>query len=192
MVAGLCDDFILCFTSHNPRCFTVGDPFTLCRKNGKGLYLLQHLVHWPNFIYEACTVRQITQRELQSQKDLTLMCLEWMRLLDILSSWREGTYKTYKSKFRMILSFESFYDFTILRPTVIDRPPDIPDILLQWCQIAYSTEPSTRKSDAELQLCVAFNTILQLRSAASQYFALDYLVTHPLAAFVAKEQHLLC
>ena len=137
-------------------------------------------MEWPNFICEACTVRSVLDRELTGPEDWKLLCLERMRLIDMAHYWATGTHQTYRSKLSVFRSFESHFDFRFLRPTPLLRPPAGPEIPLMWCQEAYSLRPGNpRRTTGTDDVTLAFSTIRGLRSAASQYFAWDMMVSNP-------------
>ncbi|CAJ1966080.1 unnamed protein product [Cylindrotheca closterium] len=167
-----------CLSVYHKRCFRAGAPFTTWRKGGEGLFL-PNSVTWPNFVCEACTVRQVTQRELAGPSDQHLLMLERMRMLDTISYWARGTHQTYSSKIRAIQRFQSDYNVPILKPTTLSAPPGSSAIPLMWCQELHSVKMSTRKFDRDVQVPLSFETIRQLRSATSQFHALDALTAKP-------------
>ena len=75
-----------CQTGYHTRCISVGAPFASRRKHGMGLSF-PNISVWPNFVCEACTVRQILKRELIGRSDGLLMALERIRLIDMAWSW---------------------------------------------------------------------------------------------------------
>jgi hypothetical protein len=52
-------------------CVSVGAPFTSRRKGGAGLSFPK-VTDWPNFVCEACTVREVLGRELTGPNDIHL------------------------------------------------------------------------------------------------------------------------
>ena len=170
-----------CGTSYHPSCFRVGEPFTSRRKGGEGLHLPPSAV-WPNFICEACTVRQFVGRELVPS-DTQLLMLQRMRLLDIISYWAKGTHATYSGKIRVIQEFERRFKVEILKPTFLEHPPLDRAIPLMWCQQLYSLQHSQSRYDKDVAVPLAFSTIRALRSAASQYMTLDALSACPSSYF---------
>jgi hypothetical protein len=118
----------------------------------------------PHFICELCQVRGIINRELQTRaKDLELLLIERMRLIDSLSWWQNSTLKTYGPYLGFLERFEDYYGARVLRPTVLVRPPNSPGIALVWAQQLYSL----RRYQGDR---IKFNTIRMLRSAASLYY----------------------
>ena len=175
-----------CRTSYYPSCFRVGEPFTTWRKGGGGLCLPPSAV-WPNFICEACTVRQFVNRELVSS-DTQLTMSERMRLLDIISHWAKGTHDTNSSKIRVIQNFKQRFSVQILRPAPLQQHPMDHSISLMWCQQLYSLQHSSSKYDKDVAVPLAFNTIRALRSAASQYMTLDDISVYPSSYFTRDKQ----
>ena len=167
----------------------MGAPFTSRRRGQAGLRFPQ-VSDWPNFICEACTVRQVLRRELTGPGDTQLLMLERMRIIDMAWSWSAGTHRSYQSKLRQIRAFEESFSLPILRPTVLLEPPSSPDIPLMWCIEASSTRLTRHKSRGYESTPISFTTVRQLRSAASQYWAWDFLVTHPSASMLTREQRL--
>lgn len=147
---------------------------------------------WGTFVCEACTVRGVSQRELTGQDDWHLLCFERMRLIDMAHYWSKRTHETYQGKLRVIRTFESHYGIRVLRPTPLLRPPNGREIPLMWCQEAYSLRhsPSKRNEDPALST-LAFSTIRQLRSAASQFLTWDLMVARPSAAFMDNHKRVI-
>jgi hypothetical protein len=179
-----------CKTAYHMTCVSVGAPFVSRRKGGAGL-AFPKVVDWPNFVCEACTVREVLGRELTGPTDVQLLCLERMRLLDIAWYWSQGTHSTYQGKIRILRKFEAVYGASILRPARLRRPPGGPDIPLMWCQEAYSLRTSTRRADAGVGIRISWMAVRQLRSAASQYWAWDLLLSQPNRVMLTKERRLL-
>jgi hypothetical protein len=66
--------------------------------------------------------------------DWKLLCLERMRILDMVHYWALGAHGKYQGKLTAISRFEAEHDLfqKILRPTVLLRPPAGADIGLMW------------------------------------------------------------
>jgi hypothetical protein len=175
-----------CGTAYHTGCIVVAAPFASRRRNQAGL-TFPKVRHWGPFICEACTVRSVLGRELTGATDGHLLALERMRILDMAHSWSAGTHSTYQSKLGIIRHFEASFDLQILRPTTLLRPPGGADIPLMWCQEAYSLHRSTKRRKAQGDLTLAFSTIRQLRSAASQFMAWDAMIAHPQAAYLDQQ-----
>jgi hypothetical protein len=114
-------------------------------------------------------------------------------VLDMAHYWATGTHKTYQLRLRMLQRFERKYDACILQPTHLKHPPHSPDIPLMWAQIAYglrqgSTRLSTNVVDPPR---LAFSTIRSVRSAASQFFAWDAMVSRPSGSFLDEKDRLI-
>ena len=134
---------------------------------------------WPNFICEVCTVRSQLGRELHGRHDWRLLCFERQRMIDIAHRWSPGTHKQYQSKLRALQRFENLYGLSVLSSTPLRAPPKSPAIPLQWAQLEYSLRPSTvRKEDHEVHT-VRFGSVRPLRSAASQFAAMDWATSRP-------------
>ena len=117
--------------------------------------------------------------------------LERIRLLDIISYWAKSTHNTYKSKFKVLHDFEDDFDLKILQPTKLSKPPGSPGVPLMWCQEFYSLRKAYDKRDKGNMIPLAYTTIRHLRSAASQYCALDAIVSDPSGAVLTKDQKVL-
>lgn len=113
------------------------------------------------------------------------MAFERMRILDMAHAWSLGTHQQYQQKLEAIRRFERRFGVTVLAPTPIEAPPHGPEVTLAWSQEQYGLRPG--KASDEF---VTFGTIRQLRSAASQYFAWDRMITHP-GASVLQDNRLL-
>ena len=163
-----------CGVCYHPQCFRAGPPFYSRRKNEAGLSLPRTIRQWANFICEKCTVRSVLDRELDYAKDWRLLCLERMRILDMAHSWSEGTHGVYQQKLTALRRFEKGFGVPILTRNQLIRPPRGPEVTLSWAQEHYSLRPG-KTEDAH----VTFGTIRQLRSAASQFFAWDMMITNP-------------
>lgn len=144
------------------------------------------LRQWANFICEKCTVRSVLNRELDYANDWRLMCFERMRILDMAHSWSTGTHDQYQRKLTALRRFERQFGVPVLVRSQLKRPPYGPEVTLAWAQEQYSLRPGIGDSK------VTFGTIRQLRSAASQFFTWDMMVTHPGSAVLdATANHLL-
>jgi hypothetical protein len=121
-------------------------------------------------------------RELiPTYKDQALLMLERMRMIDLVSHWAEGTHQSYQGKIRILRDFESTFQIPMLTPTPVLYPPNGLSIPLMWAQERYSLQPSTwKRSGNAPNGTVAYVTIRGLRSAASQFFALDLINSDPM------------
>ena len=98
---------------------------------------------------------------------------------------------TMKSKFKVLHDFEDDFDLKILQPTKLSKPPGSPGVPLMWCQEFYSLRKAYDKRDKGNMIPLAYTTIRHLRSAASQYCALDAIVSDPSGAVLTKDQKVL-
>ena len=174
-------------STYHPECFRAGQPFTTRRLRNEGLIFPKQAT-WPNFVCEACTVRQYLGRELTKLDDILLLMLERVRLLDIISSWAKGTHATYKSKLNVIKQFETTFSVPVLEPSPLLEPKSGPEIPLMWCQLWYSLRHTTKKYDRDVHLPISFGTVRALRSAASQWLALDALNAAPSGSYMTQEK----
>ena len=180
-----------CQASYHTKCLAVGYPFVSRRQNGAGL-CFPKVTEWATFICELCTVRAVLQRELHGARDIHLLCLERMRLLDMAHYWSKGTHVAYQPKLRVMRGFGDFYGIPgMLRTTKLKRPPVTDDIPLLWCQEAYSLREPGRRRARMNELFISYDAVRQLRSAASQFYAWDLLVSKPSAAFMNRERRVI-
>jgi hypothetical protein len=157
----------------------VGPPFRTRLRNGAGLSF-PPIPILPNFICEACTVRSVLDRELHySGNDLALLGLERMRLIDMSHNWSAGAHKVYQGGLRVIQDFEASFGLQILRPTMLDRPPDSESIPLMWTQQQYALRPGRSRGTETNTAAIVFTTTRALRSAANQFYSWDLQVAHP-------------
>jgi len=136
------DTFKRCNTVYPSRCFRVGPPFISQRANQQGLHFPTNISDWPNFICKACTVCQILQLELHGPEDISLLALERMRILDIVSSWAKSTHGSYQTQLRSICRFERHHDFIFLQATKLSlrRPLSGFTRWLIWCLMRRPTK----------------------------------------------------
>ena len=179
-----------CCTRYHPRCIKAGQPFTSRRKHSAGL-VFPKVSHWGTFICELCTVRSVLERECRFKSDLSLLCFERMRLLDLAHSWSVGTHQSYQTKRRHILKFEDSYRVCIMRRAPLARPPFSPDIPLMWCQEGFSLKQASDRRARDAAIGASYGTIRQLRSAVSQFYTWEMLVSDPAAAYVDGQRRLL-
>ena len=173
-----------CGVRYHNECIKVGRPFTSRRSGDAGLRFPVEIKDWPNFICEKCTVRAVLGRELTKITDWRLLCLERMRVLDMVHAWQIGSHRQYQQKIKIIRQFEQQHGISVLPQTSLTCPPIDPCIPLMWSEEQYSLRPASSRRQATDEGNVAFSTIRQLRSAAAQFQALDLLATNPGKAFV--------
>jgi hypothetical protein len=180
-----------CKTAYHPTCIAFGSPFTSRHRYQAGL-AFPAIHDWANFICKACTVRGILQRNLTGPDDWQLLALERMRLIDMAHYWAVNTHKTYGTKLQILRNFGTTYGFTVLQSTPLLRPLDGPEIFIIWCQEAYGLRPGhSRRKDNSDDLTLAFLTIRSIRSAASQFFAWDMMVSKPHEAYLDDRKRII-
>ncbi|KAL7556828.1 hypothetical protein ACA910_002304 [Epithemia clementina (nom. ined.)] len=161
------------------HCCQSGAPFTCRQRQQAGLRLPPGLGEWPNFVCEICSVRALLDRELRASTDRMLLSLERLRLLDTIHAWVNSTHVKYKSKLRQIGSFKNQFKVQILDAGPLTRPPTGSAIGLLWVHEWLSLCDSTRRRREDgVAEKLSYGTIRQLRSAASQFYALDALSRH--------------
>lgn len=168
---------IPCGTRYCAACLQAGEPFTTRLKEGKGLCFPKRAdpSHLPNYTCEACQVRAILGRELRyCPKDIHLLRLERMRLLDTIHHLSESSWKTYKYPLRRIQEFETYFGVDILSPTPIQTPPRSACIPLMWAQLNYTLRESRTPGER-----VKYSSSRMLRSAASAFYEWDLLMSRP-------------
>ena len=106
-----------CGAAYHSCCIAVGDPFTTRRNKNIGL-VFPNVEFWTNFVCEVCTVRAITQRELNRTNDHTLLVLERIRMIDMAWSWSSGTHTSYQSQLRHIRRFETNTTYKYYAPLI--------------------------------------------------------------------------
>jgi hypothetical protein len=180
-----------CFTRYHYDCIRIGAPFRTRLPKMKGLSFSSALRDMPNFICEACTVREELDRELTcTPPDFGLLALERARLIDMSHHWADTTLTQYNTKIGILRRFESYFGLTMLRPTSLERPPSSPSIPIMWAQQHYTLRPGHGNSKLSNEGYVSFSTARGLRSAAAHYSAWDLQVSDPQAAFDALRRPL--
>jgi len=117
--------YLPCGTSYHLGCVTVGAPFRTRLPLQRGLQYPRVRIS-PAFICEACTVRAQIGRELEkSGRDLTLLMLERMRMIDQANAWSQGTHRNYQAHLGKLAWFQALYGVPILTPTALAHPPHI-------------------------------------------------------------------
>jgi hypothetical protein len=134
----------------------------------------------PNFSGEACTVRAVLDRELRDDaSDRSLLMLERIRLIDMCHNWALGTHTQYQGKLKILRGFETTFGVSVLKATVLDRPPSPPAIPIMWAQQQYSLRPGRARGSEPAPACITFASVRGLRSAANQYFSWNLQVSNP-------------
>ena len=181
-----------CVTAYHTTCLSVGEPFKTRRGNHTGLTYPKIKII-PNFICEACTVRMVLGRELRTTKDITLLMLERVSLLDRLWGVSPTTFKCYQNSLSVVTRFENTFQLQgkILQPVAPKVPPHGPSIPLAWCQELYSLRPSPRVRALQAHVTLALSTIKQIRSAVSHYAMWDAMVVQDKPFVLNSRQQLI-
>lgn len=178
-----------CHTTYHVECFRAGAPFKSRRKNGDGLSF-PPVQHWPTFICESCTVRAVLDRELHSRRDVQLLMLERMSILDKVWSLARSTFLAYQSKLAQVTRFEQAFGVKILQASSPSRPPSGPEVSLLWCQEAFSLKASHVVRNQDQDRTLSFTTIRQFRSAVGHYQLTDLVNTNPTGAYLNRSRQL--
>jgi hypothetical protein len=177
-----------CRLAYHVTCIAVGDPFVTQRKNNASLSF-PNVTDWGTFVCKACTVRAVVGSKLTDANDWQLLALERMHLIDMVHhDWSLGTHGTYQTKLHIIRNFEQHYGVHVLCSTPLRCPPSGTNIPLVWCQEAYALRKFLTKRHSGSDMNLAFSTIRQLCSAASQFLAWDMMISQPDRAFM-DHQH---
>jgi hypothetical protein len=171
-----------CHTAYHHGCLRVGVPFTTRLRKDKGL-IAPTIAYFPHFICECCTVRAQLGRELcYHAKDLSLLMLERMRLIDLLHSWAPSTLNVYNQKLRVLSRFGHQHSLALFCPTPLTAPPFSAAIPLMWAQQQYALQPSQFRKRLDTSApgaTITYGTVRSLRSAAAMFYRLDYQIAHP-------------
>jgi hypothetical protein len=113
--------------------------------------------------------------------------------LDMSHYWSLGTHAKYQGKLAAITQFETEFDLDrrILRPTPLLRPPAGADIGLMWMMESYSLRTAKLRGTDEFHM-LSNATVRQLRSATSQYFAWDLMVSQPEGVYFDQQNRIIC
>lgn len=137
-----------CATRYHYGCIRVGYPFRTRLPKLKGLSFSPALRDMPNFICEACTVREHLDRELQATpQDFGLLSLERARLIDMSHHWADSTLSQYRTKINILRRFEATFGVSPLCPTHLERPPSSTAIPIMWAQQYYTLCPGRGNSE---------------------------------------------
>jgi hypothetical protein len=162
-----------CGTAYHGKCIRAGPPFRTRLPNGKGL-CFPHNVPIPHFICECCQVRALLNRELDSTyRDVALLILGRMRMIDVISNWRTTTLGQYAPALRSLQAFEKWSGVPTLVPTVLTRPPTGAIYGIMYAQLR-STLPKPGHDEG-----IKYNSSRKLRSAASMWYNLDMQMCYP-------------
>ena len=135
-------------------------------------------------------MRAVLDRELRFKTDHALLCLERMRLLDLAHSWSKGTHRSYQGKLRQVREFERAFRVSILHWAAPSKPFSGFVIPLMWCQEAYSLRPASGRRARDDAIGVSYDAIRQIRSAVSQFYTWESVITDPSLGFVDTQRRL--
>ena len=127
-------------------------------------------------------------RELNDPKDPQLLALERMRLLDMAHSWARNTHSSYQGKLRILQAFSDRYSIPLLEDSSPKHPRYDVDVVLMWCQEAYSLAPGAARLGQHNK--VAFGTIRQLRSALAHILAWNQMHHPRIPGFLDRNRRL--
>jgi hypothetical protein len=112
--------------------------------------------------------------------DFALLMLERVRLVDISNKWASNTLKGYQSKYNIFAEFDRTFHTASLPATRLSHPPKGPSISTMWTQEWYMLFPADwRRKNPLREKNITFGTGRGLRSAASHFWLMDLLYTHP-------------
>ncbi len=115
-------------------------------------------------------------REPTQPRDLSLLGLERMRILDLANSWSARTHQGYRSRIKAIKGFERLHPgLEILAKAQIQGPPRDKAIPLCWLECYQSTKNSPVQGRDKM----SYNTIRLLCSAAGWSDTVTMLVSNP-------------
>jgi hypothetical protein len=164
-----------CGTRYHATCIQAGRPFE--SRTATGLTFPHHLP-LPHFVCESCTVRIHLDRELhRTGRDVVLLMMERMRMIDMASHWADSTMKKYGGKLGYLQRFGIHYGVKVLDAPALMVPPQSPAVPLAWATLLYSLR-QTRRRDGEMAN-LKYSAIRGLRSAASWYYRMDMLARYP-------------
>ena len=120
-------------------------------------------------------VRSMLDRELvQDSRDVTLLCLERMRMIDAMHDWSGGTLRTYSGHIKRLTRFEATFGVSVLRPSSLIRPPRSPAIGTAWAQLHHSITGRGRSLAGKM----TFDGTRGVRSALSMFYTWDFHMSH--------------
>ena len=168
-------------------CLRAGEPFKTRLKGASGLSFPD--VDWlPHFTCECCTVRAILQREvLLTSKDLYLLGLERMRMIDVANKWALSTQDKYRYQIGMIKTFAKTFDCPLLLESPLDKPIVGESIPLQWAQQHYSLRRTGKRDSTGQRQQIKYATVRGLRSAVFQYHTWDMQLRYPGRAILVNQ-----
>ena len=169
-----------CRVTYHKNCIRAGPPFRSRHPGDKGL-CFPHLERIPVFICEACSVRNVLRRELRpTRRDLSLLGLERMRMIDTVNSLAQRTLTQYQSYLRKITQFETLFGCKVVSCPKLPEPPGRDILPTLWCQEWYAVRKPTRgryARSADRQ--VTFGSARGIRSAVGFHELWCLALTHP-------------
>ena len=166
-----------CHSRYHPKCIKAGLPFQSRLKDVQGLSFPHH-VSFPMFVCELCSVQANVGRKLGgTPRDIELILLERVRMIDCANAWANDTLKVYGSALRWVEKFQEQYKAPILPLYKIHQPPISRAIPLAWAELAYSLRKVQNKQGQLLQ--VKYGTVARLRSAVGWYHAYAMVQAYP-------------
>jgi hypothetical protein len=164
-----------CGVHYHAQCIRVGAPFE--SRTEEGLQF-PHYLPLPHFVCESCTVRSHLGRELErTGKDVVLLMLERMRMIDTVSHWAKKTMQKYGGRLRYLGRFGAHYGVATLVAPRLVRPAVSPSTTLAWAELLYSLR-QTRGKDGEYRR-LKYASVRSLRSAAGWYYTMDMAARYP-------------
>ena len=169
--------FPACHSRYHGGCIRAGAPFRTRLRNGQGLSFPSHL-SFPHFVCELCSVQANVGRRLNGNaKDLELILLERVRMIDCANAWADNTLKVYGHTLRWLERFENHHRVPILHTTKIPHPPITRAIPLAWAELSYSLRRTKSKSGQLMP--VKYGTVNRLRSAVGWYHSYAMVQEYP-------------
>ena len=166
-----------CHSRYHAKCIKVGIPFCTRLKDKRGLSFPHHM-SFPLFVCELCSVQaNVGRRLLGIARDLELLLLERVRMIDCANAWAYDTLKVYGSALRWVQKFEDYHRAPVLPLYRIDHPPVTRAIPLAWAELSYSLRKVKHKSGQMLP--VKYGTIARLRSAVGWYHSYAMVQLYP-------------
>jgi hypothetical protein len=106
--------------------------------------------------------------------------LERVRLVDFSNKWASSTLNGYQAKYNILMDFDRTFHLTSLTTSRLPYPPHGPAISIMWAQEWYMLFPADWQRRHPLrERTITFGMGRGLRSAASHFWLMDLLYTHP-------------
>ena len=170
-----------CGVAYHRKCIRAGPPFNSRLPKSRGLSFPSNLIV-PHFICECCQVRCLLRAELKpTGRDSALLMLERVRMIDVVSSWKETTSSVYTGQLRYFQRFTKWSGIPTLVPTVLKTPPESVSFGLAYAQLRDSVTSRDVRLGGQLRQ-KAYNSGRGLRSAANMFYQLDAQAAFPTQA----------